>query len=398
MLIDQELSNLDKHFTLQLADIQEYVSELKTPGFCKEIDDFNAYFSEEDTSNRFTLEISLVHVTTNDESFANDLREAAPKIVPSKRPYYTIPMKNWYVILDAGLNQFDIMRYQKVLLKHFKRLLNDNLIERLTIQMLVRGPILYRVEEEQTNTDYDDIYEQDDEYYDESMTGLLAHPFTKLPRMRVSNEEKPLKSEIYTFSIEFKPEELFNKINQELTKIPIIQGDKILFTIEEEILPLFNRWVADRQTQENIGQHISQLYPLLTSVQFLAQLQEWTSLGKQIIKETELLNNQIQLLTQNSAFDLQTIEILMKEAWSKEGREILTREEVLDRWVMFMQVNGDTRSHDYLKKNILRPRLKMVIEKIKQNTDLESNTIVIFKDATEKSGKPATMFKLKPTT
>lgn len=397
-LINQELSSLDKHLKIPSEKIQEFLTDLLTPGYCKETENFNICFYEEDSENRFSIEVSLIYVATKDEGMKKEIQDFVDqKNKASRTPYFTSPItnNNLFSLLNYEYKHFEILQYQKILLNHLERMLKEKKIENLSLQVVIKGPKLYRVEEHNGNTEEYNYDDNEDLNFDESMTDLLVHPFAKLPRMRVSNEGKILSVKNYIISADETRQELFNNIQQELKNIKIVQGDKILFTIDEEIIELFERWIADRQTPETISENINQLYPLLTSIHFLTQLQEWTELGKKIVTETELLNSQIQHLTEISTFDVQTIELLVKNAWIVEGKEVLTREELLDRWVEFLQKRGDKRSHGYIKKNVLRPRLKTVIEKVRNANELETFRIEIYKEDTEKSGKPSTLFRWK---
>jgi hypothetical protein len=398
-LINQDLSSLDMHLTVTGEELRKYLLQVTTPGECEVEDDFNIIFSNDDPLNRFSLEISLVYIKTSDESFQQEFQNFIDRRNKlHRRPYFSIPPTNsgWLSLVNEGLYRHEINQYQKFLLNQIDRLLKEKTLEKIIFQLLIRGPILYRVEELKTNPDDYDYYDNnnEDEFFDESMTALLVHPFVKLPRMHVSTEEKPIVAEIFTFPANVTQQEVYTTIHKKMEKITVVQGDKILFAIDNEIIPLFKRWITDRQTSDTITKQINLLYPTLTSLHFLTQLHEWTELGKQIIKETELLNNQIHALTQSSTFDMQTVEIILKKAWANEGKSALTREELLDRWVKFLQDRGETRSSDYIKKSILRHRLNVVIENVNQTTEFDKVTFEVFKESPEKSGKPSTLFKL----
>ena len=279
-LINQELTSLDFVFEVTLDDVTDFWNSIFSGSNINEREDFGTSIYEEYSVNRFSVDIDVIYVKTEDKDFLMDL-ENLGKDKPIIKPRYgrTDYSNGYWKLFGSGQNlDLFIMNYQKILVNHLERLLKNSLIDEITFQIEKCGPILYRIEERSNNSDDYDFYNNDDEdeYFDESMTNLLSHPFCKLPRMRVTNENNPLLTKVITYDLNSSPQEILDEIIYLMKSIIIKPGDKILFSIDEDLLDLFKRWVSDRQSSDTVTEQINQLYPSLTSLQFLSQLHDWT--------------------------------------------------------------------------------------------------------------------------
>lgn len=287
-----------------------------------------------------------------------------------------------------------IAEFQYIIRRHGLQLFSNNTITTLHYKLIIYGNQLNQIEKKDQQIIHPyappmlNFINVD---YDPDITNECLHPFIRFSRSHISNHEKILATDVLAIPFKFSADAVVNLIKKNVQDIVVVRGDTHIYALDPQITSFYKEWMSNRLLELESLKEMHLLYPMLVNKEFKNNLTEWAVIGKEIMKQTQLLNDTIQSLLENNTYDEENITLLLQEA-KQEGNVELTRDQILQRFILFKQAMGDPRKYSTLDK-FLRQRVKQLITRI--NNDPDSSTIEILERKSGEQGRPVTIFRLR---
>jgi len=284
------------------------------------------------------------------------------------------------------------VRYRRILNSYLPSLIKSNEVRSITFQFEILGPIISTTIVKKSSDILDD-YSDDDSSEISDLTDDLNHPFIKLHKKKVYYQEYIPSRRIFTFNLEDPSEVLVEQIQKWLEQFTVIMGDKYPLLLDSSLNSQFNDWRRARIEEFEAEDKIKIAWPLITNKDFLTRLDDWGSIGTQLVTDIRQIKDALLTIVSTGRLDLQLIKGLLRDHYGKTGQKEYQREEVLSLWAAHSNAIGDKRKEEYLKNHVLRTRLSTIIDYLKENPDPE--LLIIKKPAESGRGAPRAFICLR---
>ncbi|MHA1448098.1 MAG: hypothetical protein ACTSP4_01605 [Candidatus Hodarchaeales archaeon] len=122
----------------------------------------------------------------------------------------------------------------------------------------------------------------------------------------------------------------------------------------------------------------------------MSKLDQWEEFGRKLTQDITQIKEALATLVGTGKFDLLIVKGLLLDEHKRSQKTEFSRDEVLDLWLAKERGIGNKKSTNYLKDQVLRPRLSSVILILEENLDVHIHIV----NKSQERGRPKKMLCL----